>query len=80
MSDEIVKTHVSHVLRKLDLGDRAEAVVVAYESGLVVPWSYRLAPRTVVRESMLNSSRVSRGSLSAVSPFSLASAAQWQRT
>ena len=37
LSDETVKTHVSHVLRKLDLRDRAQAVVVAYESGLVVP-------------------------------------------
>jgi DNA-binding NarL/FixJ family response regulator len=37
LSDETVKTHVSHVLRKLRLRDRAQAVVVAYESGLTVP-------------------------------------------
>jgi DNA-binding NarL/FixJ family response regulator len=37
LSDETVKTHVSHVLRKLTLRDRAQAVVVAYETGLVVP-------------------------------------------
>src|SRR6266496_674343 len=33
LSDETVKTHVSHVLRKLGLRDRAQAVVVANESG-----------------------------------------------
>jgi len=37
LSNETVKTHVSHVLRKLELRDRAQAVVAAYESGLVVP-------------------------------------------
>jgi len=37
LSNETVKTHVSHVLRKLALRDRAQAVVAAYESGLVVP-------------------------------------------
>jgi DNA-binding NarL/FixJ family response regulator len=37
LSDETIKTHVSHVLRKLGLRHRARAVVVAHESGLVVP-------------------------------------------
>jgi DNA-binding NarL/FixJ family response regulator len=37
LSNEPVKTHVSHILRKLGLRDRAQAVVAAYESGLVVP-------------------------------------------
>jgi DNA-binding NarL/FixJ family response regulator len=37
LSDETVKTHVSRVLFKLGLRDRTQAVVAAYESGLVEP-------------------------------------------
>ena len=35
LSDHTIKAHVAHILTKLDLRDRTQAVVAAYESGTV---------------------------------------------
>ena len=37
LGETTVKTHVGRVLAKLALRDRVQAVVVAYESGIVTP-------------------------------------------
>ena len=34
ISDTTVKTHITHLLQKLDLRDRVQAVVLAHQSGL----------------------------------------------
>ena len=37
ISEATVKTHLNRVMAKLDLNSRAQAVVIAYETGLVTP-------------------------------------------
>ena len=37
VTENTVKTHIAHVLRKLEVRDRVQAVVFAYESGLIIP-------------------------------------------
>ena len=44
VSDGTVKTHVAHILQKLDLRDRVQAVILAYESGLIEVGAAELDP------------------------------------
>jgi DNA-binding NarL/FixJ family response regulator len=41
ISEATAKTHVARILQKLDLRDRVQAVIYAYENGLVAPGSPR---------------------------------------
>jgi DNA-binding NarL/FixJ family response regulator len=46
LGDATVKTHVARIFQKLDVHDRAQAVVLAYESGLVTPGQAGASPDT----------------------------------
>jgi DNA-binding NarL/FixJ family response regulator len=37
VSEATVKTHLTRLMSKLELSSRAQAVVTAYETGLIVP-------------------------------------------
>ncbi len=46
ISEATAKTHVARILQKLDLRDRVQAVIYAYESGIVAPGSPTAQPGT----------------------------------
>src|SRR5215475_2453027 len=45
ISDTTVKTHITHILQKLNLRDRVQAVVLAYQAGIITSDSQQLPGR-----------------------------------
>ncbi|MGH3470800.1 MAG: LuxR C-terminal-related transcriptional regulator, partial [Nocardioidaceae bacterium] len=45
LGENTIKTHVARILAKLDLRDRVQAVVLAYETGVVTPIASELDRR-----------------------------------
>jgi DNA-binding NarL/FixJ family response regulator len=48
LSQATVKTHVARVLRKMELRDRTQAVVAAYDLGIVQPRHTEAAPQLLL--------------------------------
>ncbi|HEX3929330.1 MAG TPA: response regulator transcription factor [Nocardioides sp.] len=48
LSQATVKTHVARVLRKMELRDRTQAVVAAYDLGIVQPRHVEAAPQLLL--------------------------------
>jgi len=48
VSEATVKTHVARVLRKMDLRDRTQAVVAAYDLGIVRPRHAELSTQVLL--------------------------------
>jgi DNA-binding NarL/FixJ family response regulator len=51
ISEATVKTHVGHIMAKLGLRDRIQAVVYAYETGLITPQGGVTGPTPGVRRT-----------------------------